>query len=265
MSDFKSHQIVNSVRETGYAILHGLFDPSYVEHVHNSVDPLFDYKGRNEFEGYETQRVYSLVSQTRATDRFLEHPQLLDVVEALLGDRPLLMRSQGIRVLPGSAAQDLHRDDVCIPVSHPGQTLSVSLMLALSDFDEENGGTRFIPYSHLADANVDSDSKIGDSVAEMRAGSVLIMVSELMHGAGENRTLHARTGIFANYCVPWLRTLDNHYIPFSKIGLNGLSDRMLELLGYDTATEGGIVYGVVEGRHPMKFLKPTSHDNMGAI
>jgi ectoine hydroxylase-related dioxygenase (phytanoyl-CoA dioxygenase family) len=231
MSELDMHQIVSSIRETGYAILHDLFDHSYVGLLHNCVDPLFNYKGRNDFEGYETQRVYSLVSQTRAADRFLEHPYLLELVETLLGDRPLLMRSQGIRVLPSASAQELHRDDVCIPISHPGQTLSVSMMLAISDFDDENGGTRLKPFSHLQDDGAAGDD-IGELIVEMRAGSVLVLVSQLLHGAGANRTAYPRTGIFANYCVPWLRTLDNHYIPFAKLGLDGLSNSMLNRAGF---------------------------------
>jgi ectoine hydroxylase-related dioxygenase (phytanoyl-CoA dioxygenase family) len=252
----KAEAIANAIRRAGYVILPHLLDRSYTSSLSKAVEGLFKYTGRNEFEGYHTQRVYSLVTQTRCADAFLTHPLLLEVIENLLDDRPILMRTQGIRLLPGAPAQQYHRDDLCIPIAHSGRTLSVSVMLALSDFTAENGATHVVPDSHLREVSEVEDDVGGAVAASMKPGSVLIMLSQLIHGAGSNTTAKPRTGVFANYCVPWLRALDNHYIPLSKLGLSGISPRMLELLGYDTSTQGGIVYGVVEGRHPLRFFGP---------
>ncbi len=252
--DCLAEAALERLSEDGFVILPSVFSRDYIEALADDIDPHFKFTGRNDFEGRGTQRVYSLVSRTRSADPILENEIILRIVRSVLGSSPLLMRSQGIRVLPGEVKQELHRDDVCIPIDHPHQTLSVSVMAALSPFRKENGATWVVPRSHR-DRSDDSASKRSISLqAEMEPGSVLIMLSELLHGAGANYSEESRTGVFANYCVPWLRTLDNHYLPFSKSGVDCLSPTMLGLLGYDVAVEGGIVYGVVEGRHPSKFL-----------
>ncbi|MFU7529314.1 phytanoyl-CoA dioxygenase family protein [Qipengyuania sp. ASV99] len=245
---------LGKLSEDGFVILPSVFSAEYIQALADDIDPYFEFTGRNDFEGRSTQRVYSLVSRTRSADPILENEIILDIVRSVLGRTPLLMRSQGIRVLPGEVRQDLHRDDVCIPIDHKNQTLSVSVMVALSSFRNENGATWVAPRSHR-DRSDQAVSNWPTAVqVEMEPGSVLVMLSELLHGAGANSTSEPRTGVFANYCVPWLRTLDNHYLPFSKSGVDRLSPTMLGLLGYDVAIEGGIVYGVVEGRHPSKFL-----------
>ncbi len=239
----------------GFVILPDVFGADYIQALAADIEPYFDFTGRNDFEGRSTQRIYSLVSRTRSADPILENETVLNIVRSVLGRAPLLMRSQGIRILPGEVKQDLHRDDVCIPIAHPNQTLSVSVMVALSSFETRNGATWVVPKSHRDRSDKLGSKRLNALQAEMEPGSVLVMLSELLHGAGANFSDEPRTGIFANYCVPWLRTLDNHYLPFSEVGVNSLSPTMLGLLGYDVAEEGGIVYGVVEGRHPSKFLK----------
>src|ERR1044071_1661721 len=66
--------------------------------------------GRNDFEGFKTQRIYALFAKTRAFDGPAIHPLLLGVLDAVLGHYQLSAPT-GIHIGPGEKAQVLHRDE----------------------------------------------------------------------------------------------------------------------------------------------------------
>ena len=81
-------------------------------------------------------------------------------------------------------------------------------MWALTDFTEDNGATRIIPVSHKMDDRL-TFSDTDTEAAEMSAGSVLLYLGSLYHGAGENLTDHDRNGLIVHYTLGWLRREEN--------------------------------------------------------
>ncbi|WP_274008958.1 phytanoyl-CoA dioxygenase family protein, partial [Escherichia coli] len=61
--------------------------------------------------------------------------------------------TQAIQIHPGQGVQPLHRDDSVWLWRHPGynREARVQIMIAITDFSEENGGTLVIPGSHKWD------------------------------------------------------------------------------------------------------------------
>jgi hypothetical protein len=66
--------------------------------THATVLPPLDRTrhGRNDFEGFETKRVYALFAKTRAFDDAATHPLVLGVLERLLGKGFQLSAPQAI-------------------------------------------------------------------------------------------------------------------------------------------------------------------------
>lgn len=206
--------------------------------------------GRNDFEGFSTQRIYALFAKTRTFDATATDPLVLGVLERVLGPSFQLSAPVGINIGPGEKAQRLHRDEN-LPISRPHQELVLNTMWALDDFTAENGATRVIPGSHRwVDRGPDeTDSSIVQAV--MPAGSVMFFVGSVFHGGGANHTDRARLGVILHYCAGWVRPQENHVLAVPASIVRDLSPRLQELLGYNVHDN---LIGNVDGRHPRKYL-----------
>ena len=93
---------------------------------------MLERNGRNPFEGHATQRVYSVLSKTRACDRIVDHPRVLALLDRLLMPNYLLSMLQLINIQPGEQAQMLHTDDAFYPLPRPRKALGIRRMLGYS-------------------------------------------------------------------------------------------------------------------------------------
>jgi ectoine hydroxylase-related dioxygenase (phytanoyl-CoA dioxygenase family) len=212
---------------------------------HRQQTPL----GRNDFEGFDTKRIYALFAKTRGFDELAVDPLLLGVLEAVLGPCQL-SGPVGIDIGPGESAQGLHRDDVVYPLTWPHSQVVLNTMWALDDFTEQNGATLIVPGSHgtsPADMPPASDAV----VATMPAGSVLFYVGTVWHGGGANRTGERRLGVILEYVAAWLRAQENHVTAVPVDVVRTLEPRLQELLGYNIYPP---FLGYVDGRHPRRAL-----------
>jgi ectoine hydroxylase-related dioxygenase (phytanoyl-CoA dioxygenase family) len=243
--------ITAALERDGYAVVERYLPPEDVaakradlERVLRSVPT-----GRNEFEGFQTQRIYALFAKTRTFDAQAVDPLILGVLENVLGPGFLLSAPVGIAIGPGSKAQPIHRDDGVYPVARPHRELVVNTMWALDDFTEDNGATVVVPGSHKwTDERPSGETPTVRAV--MPAGSVMLFVGSLFHGGGANTTNAARLGVILEFCAGWLRPQENHVLGVPKEIVKDLPPRLQELLGYDVL---GLL-GNVDGRHPRKYL-----------
>lgn len=70
-----------ALNRDGYLIWRDLLSTQECAQVREAVTPLLDHVGRNSFEGYHTQRVYSVLTKTRACDRLVDHPRVLALLD----------------------------------------------------------------------------------------------------------------------------------------------------------------------------------------
>jgi ectoine hydroxylase-related dioxygenase (phytanoyl-CoA dioxygenase family) len=163
----------------------------------------------------------------------------------------LLSQAQVINVLPGSQAQPMHFDDGFYPWPRPRPALSAATIFAVDDFTFENGATLAIPNSHRWDEERRPGPGDKTLAAEMPAGSCILFLGNLWHGAGANTTQADRLAITAQYCEPWLRTQENYFLSVSRETVATLSDDMQRLLGYSIHPPFA---GMVDGMHPRRKL-----------
>lgn len=245
-------EVVAHVKDDGYCIVPGAMSDEDVKTARADLTRVLDETplGRNDFEGYNTRRIYALYAKTRCFDAPALHPFTLGVLDAVLGQYQF-SAPVGIEIGPGEKAQGLHRDDGVYPLPRPHADVVVNSMWPLDDFRKANGCTRLVPGSHRWEPDrmpTEDDELV---YAEMPAGSVMYYVGNLIHGGGANTTDRPRLGVILEFVSAWLRPQENHVIAVPPDLVATLPKRLQELLGYNIYPP---FVGYVDGRHPRRFL-----------
>jgi hypothetical protein len=274
--------------EDGAVIVEGFITADQIERVNRELDPyneaadplmrnVWDFdmdlgdvaevlvEAEDEaFVTGNTRNVTGLSSKSATfANEILTHPLYMAMCDRLLKPRCshyVLNHSHLINVGPGAKRQPLHRD-VAIWADMPGlgpeSHLSLTSVVSLVDFTEENGATRVVPGSHLWDG--DAYGQTGRQAqpeeivqAVMPAGSVVFYGGWALHGAGQNRTTDtSRRGLHISYCQGWLRTEENNVLATPPAIARNLSERAQQLLGYAAYR----TLGMVELRSPIDQMR----------
>eukprot|EP00729_Bicosta_minor_P001280 gene1280-5866_t len=240
-------QICARMDAVGYCIVEGLMSPGDPLTIKEEFEQLFlaNPKGRNNFEGFETRRLYALFAKTRLFDKYAVHPIVLGVVERTMGTPHFQLSSPvGIEIGPGERAQVPHRDDGKYPLTTPHPEVVVNTMWAVDDFTDTNGSTLIWPGTHIRPSHPPApssppppslssaeslgytpggnapnyedtvaailESGVAPTSAVMPAGSCLFYRGSVVHGGGANMTHTPRLGVILEYAAGWLRPQENH-------------------------------------------------------
>lgn len=244
--------VAEALREDGFAVIEGVLSGKTLDDTRAELRRIIDDtpEGRNDFEGFQTRRIYAVFAKTRALDPLALNPLVLGVLDEILG-RFQLSAPTVISIGPGETAQNLHTDDSVYPLPRPHDEVVTNVMWAIDDFTPENGATLILPNSHHdAPAPEDRFDYSRCIQAVMPAGSICIFLGSLFHAGGANRSQARRMGIAMEYCAGWVRPQENHILAVPKEVVRELPERLQGLLGYEVH---GIL-GAADGRHPRKFL-----------
>src|SRR5262245_11446442 len=98
---------VDTIVREGFVVLHKVLAPSQVAVMRSALAPYLqgNYMGRNDFEGFRSERVYALLAKDPALALLVEHPCLLAIVDRLLAPHYLLSAFLAINIHPGETAQ----------------------------------------------------------------------------------------------------------------------------------------------------------------
>jgi len=264
--DVDAHAAI--IERQGYTIIENFLDAGTVAEVREGLARyLGTHEGRNDFEGYKTERVYTLVARGPVFERLVEDSRVLGLCDRFLLPGYLLTASQAICIHPGETPQAVHSDDSFYTIPRPRRALSFSTIVAVDPFTTENGATEIIPGSHTwSDAEVagiyygrtDESSEPPIlleriQTVEMPAGACLAFLGTLLHRGGANRSSASRLAFSNQYCQPWARTQENFYLGIPREQVRKMSPRLQQLLGYDIWPP---FMGHVTASHPAKALAP---------
>jgi ectoine hydroxylase-related dioxygenase (phytanoyl-CoA dioxygenase family) len=255
MSEAKER--ADAIRREGFVVLPRLIARREVDGIQQALAPWLRGRlmGRNDFEGFRTERVYALLAKAPPVARLVEHPDVLAVLDALLTPHYRLSACLAIQVHPGETPQAWHADDAYVLIPRPRPMMGVSAIWALDEFTEENGATELIPGSHLwgHDERAEPDDPRAVKV-QMPAGSVVLFAGTLLHRGGAHRGTRTRLAITPQYCEPWIRQIENMPLAVPPDLARRYSERVQALLGYDIFEPTFI--GYVDGLHPKRLLDP---------
>ena len=249
---------IERIARDGYTIVEDAISPDLVDRLVSAIDTLHATlsvePAANIFEGLHTLRVYNLLARAKVFEEVPVHDRILPIVEGVLDKGCLVSSLSSITILGGEEAQPIHADDQLIPLPKPHVPLVCNTMWALTDFTEENGATRIIPGTHLAD-NPDYFGTYETIPAEMAKGSVLIWHGSLWHGGGANRADERRVGIAMNYCAGWIRQQENQQLGLPLDTVQEFTPRLRELCGFGTYRQ---LIGHIEKQTPAQRFFDTA-------
>ena len=238
----------------GYVVLEHAVDADTLDRIRAELSPWLGddaFRGRNDFEGFLSNRVYALLAKAPAIANLVEHPWVTAMLDRLLLPNFLLSANLAINLLPGETAQQFHIDDDFYRVGRPRPPISVSAIWAIDGFTSENGATEVIPGSHLWGEEIPAADHPVVKVV-MPPGSVVVFAGTLWHRGGANHSDRSRLAITPQYCEPWARQQEQQILSVGPKAAQ-YSERIQAMLGYSIHPP---FMGHVDGLHPRRLLDP---------
>jgi len=245
----------------GYAIIRDVLDPQACSDLIAEIDRVeheFEISfGENDFEGFQTRRIFNLIARGPRFRELVLHETTLRAIEALLGDGFLLSGTTSMHIGPGETDQSLHSDDGMISLPRPHPATMITTLWALSEFTKDNGATRLVPGSHKKKGIAPQfDEACTPLLAEMPAGSVLLLHGSTWHGGGPNSTGDGtpgieRYGLSVQFVAGWCRQQQNLMLGTPREVVATYPRRLQELIGYSMYRN---VMGHVDRNHPLGLL-----------
>ena len=268
--------VVSVVERDGGVIIEDFLAPEVLDEIKSDLMPRLNAKsvGNNEFTGFQTRRMSALFAYTRRMADIATHPLYLPAAERIV-NKPVgywsgeyrhqmspglrIGATQLIQIGPGQPAQTLHRDDWAFLWRHPtcGREARLQIMIAMTEFTAENGGTLVIPGSHTwGDERVPD---VEEAIATvMKPGSALIFLGSLYHAGGANLTANQyRSGLSMGLDAGNVRQEENMYLALPREVLMTYSEKIQRLLGWSVNASNYMGWIEIEGRlaDPIELLR----------
>jgi ectoine hydroxylase-related dioxygenase (phytanoyl-CoA dioxygenase family) len=268
-------EVIAVIERDGGVIVEDFVSPMIIAELKADLLPEIETRsvGRDDFSGLRTRRMSALFAKTRRVADVATHPLFLGAAEHFV-NRPVVYGSgehmravrpglriggtQLIQIGPGEGAQPLHRDHWAMLWRYPdyGRQVRVQVMLAVTDFTDENGATQVVPGSHLwSEERVAHPSEAVSAV--MTAGSALVFLGSTHHGGGTNRTTDQyRTGLTMGLDCAALRQEENMYLALSPDVVKSYPEQIQRLLGWTWMPETYMGWVELDGEmtDPIRLL-----------
>jgi ectoine hydroxylase-related dioxygenase (phytanoyl-CoA dioxygenase family) len=249
------------MREQGFTVIEDLLDAGRLAAFRAALAPFMgSHHGRNDFEGFKTERIYTLVARAKVFEAIAADPRVMALVGRFLQPNFLLSASHAISLEPGETAQSIHADDSFYRQRRPRPPIGISVIGAIDAFTKANGATEIVPGSHLwgepGDAGRPNDMAEIEAMLvpmEIPAGAALIFCGTLLHRGGANLTDKPRLAFTNQYCEPWARPQENFWLSVPREQVMAMPKPVQVLLGYEIHPP---FLGMVSASHPSKVLEP---------
>ncbi|MCG5216055.1 phytanoyl-CoA dioxygenase family protein [Streptosporangium soli] len=246
--------VIEILERDGAVIVEDFIDAETLAGLWEDFGPVLDSNSYSDnwYDGLRTRRVSSLFARTAKLTPVVTQRLFLGSARAIM-QKPIPMwigrsrqeitpsiqisATQLVQIHKGQGKQPLHRDDALYQRSHPGATSRVMVMLALSKFTAENGGTQVIPGSHHWDDERPPHAEEAIPTV-MPPGSGLIWLGGVYHGGGRNVTDEPRTGMTLALDLGNLRQEENQYLAVPREKVLEYPEEVRRLLGYDRCPPG---------------------------
>jgi ectoine hydroxylase-related dioxygenase (phytanoyl-CoA dioxygenase family) len=172
--------------------------------------------------------------------RFLEIPEVLQIVDATIAETAILHLQNGF-ILPSFAANletpkvfqnSYHRD---FPRVLNGYLASINVFFAIDEFHERNGSTWIVPGTHQQASSPQPGYLETHGVPIVcPAGSMIVFDSTLWHAAGQNTSGKDRLAVNQQFTRSYIKQQIDYVRALGEQCMLGQRPRTQQLLGYFT-------------------------------
>jgi hypothetical protein len=183
----------------GYALLRGVFGASEVAQMRREIDDVFDASSPERTRGDKDEFRYEMLNRSAACQTAVAHPDILRVIDPLLGDDCHVIANTAWRNPPEFAGGPWHCDagpHVPRPEGVPWDdripypVFAVAAHVYLQDCTRGDGPTAVVPGSHRSGRLAPFDLMAAETLSydgrppvlfEVDAGDVALFVSDAWH------------------------------------------------------------------------------------
>jgi hypothetical protein len=185
------------------------------------------------------QHVRGLLAHGEIFERLVQHPAIIEIAEAMLGD-DMTLGAYSARILyPGAIEMGVHVDYPYWAMRGPfalRPPLMVQVIWMLQHFTETNGATLVAPRSQLRCARPNREDFAREAVKITgAAGDAIISHGLLWHDTSQNHTDQPRVALLINYGMKVIRPLDPDIAKVPPEVLERATPKLRRLLGLEFA------------------------------
>ncbi len=229
-------EIVAEIYERGYCLVPSVIAPDKADQARAALEPLLENEATDETRVAKTQRVGGIAYKHPIFAELLAHPLIVAIWQAYLDDDDVICSTWSANTAyPGYDKYGWHPDYPYWWINQPwplekvcGQTIWL-----LDDFTEENGGTGFMPGSHLKGHPPPKEWNeawpAGAQILTGVRGSALVFHGALWHTARPNRSYKARSALLGMYTRPFFLTQEDMLAQLPKV--DNPSEMICQLMG----------------------------------
>ena len=230
--------------EQGYLIFKNVLSPEEIETILARLEELWategDHAGEENYIEVGVRRLANLANKGEIFRGLYAHPQVLEVVEAVMGPEVRASMVNARDVPPHTGVRmSFHMDSDKGRVRDGKGYEAATAIWMLDEFSLANGATAFVPGSHLlakspreslADLNASHPEEI---VIEGQPGDVLVFNGHCWHAGRPNETEGHRRAVLVHYLRADVPRPENRRQHLDSNQAAALSRRERELLGLD--------------------------------
>ena len=230
--------------EQGYLIFKDLLAPAEIETALARLEELWaaegEHAGEENYIESGVRRLANLANKGEIFRKLYAHPQVLEVVEVLMGPHARAAMVNARDVPPHTGVRmPFHMDSDKGRVRDEKGYSAATAIWMLDEFSTANGATAFVPGSHLLgrsprellpDLNASHPEEI---VIEGQPGDVLVFNGHCWHAGRPNETEDHRRAVLVHYLRADVPRPENRRQHLDADQVSMLSPRERELLGLD--------------------------------
>jgi ectoine hydroxylase-related dioxygenase (phytanoyl-CoA dioxygenase family) len=232
--------------EQGYLIFRSLLSPAEIEAILARLEELWaaegDRAGEENYIEPGVRRLANLANKGEIFRRLYAHPQVMEVVEAVMGQgvRAAMVNARDVSPHTG-VRMPFHMDSDKGRVRDEKGYSAATAIWMLDEFSVPSGATAFVPGSHRwgkspRDALVDLNASHPEEVViEGQPGDVLVFNGHCWHAGRPNETGNHRRAVLIHYLRADVPRPENRRQHLDSDQAAALSPGERELLGLDDA------------------------------
>ena len=228
--------IVDRINERGYCVVPSVISTDKADAARVELERLLADESTDEIRAAKTQRVGGIAYKHRIFAELVAHPLIVSIWQSYLDDDDVICSTWSANTAyPGYDKYGWHPDYPYWWINQPwplkkvcGQTIWL-----LDDFTEENGGTGFMPGSHLKGHSPPNGwNEAWPAEAQILTGirgSALLFHGAMWHTARPNRSDSARSALLGMYTRPFFLTQEDLLAQLDKV--ENPSEMLRQLMG----------------------------------